>query len=133
MCISKKFNAFFSIAILLFAIGAFAAKPAQADTTNWISPDELTQLTKRMKREHLVPTKIECRGDSRSPSIRKSIELRMTYVPNTADKVWAWYWGIGYESARAYYRRNPGWKEVSVSGFLRPKTGLFVRCGVFQK
>lgn len=85
-----------------------------------------------MENDKLMPTKMECRGDSRSSSVRESMEVRVTYIPNPSNKRWRWGWGANFVAIKNFWGKH-GWSLVSASLFTRPKTGLLVRCGVFHK
>jgi hypothetical protein len=117
---------FFTLAGSLAAGAAAAAE----QSTGWVSSHDALRISRQLKSEGMLPVKIECKGDSRSSFISDSIMLDVTFAPNTEHRPWKWRWGTNLD--RYAHNLSPkGWKLVSKSGFTRPKTGLFVPCGVF--
>lgn len=103
---------------------------SQTQSTGWVTPTELKTFSNRMKAEHMMPIKVACKGDSRSTIIRDSMMINMTFEPNTEHRHWYWKWGSNFGRSKHNLLKK-GWTLVSQSGFTRPKTGLYVPCGVF--
>ncbi|MCD2175592.1 hypothetical protein [Rhizobium sp. C4] len=112
----------------LLPVAAMAA--GQQQSTGWVSADDFKAMSNKMKARGMMPVSIACKGDSGSTIIRESIMLNVTFAPDTDHRPWKWVWGtmMGHYT---HYLVPKGWKLVSQSGFTRPKTGLFVPCGVF--
>ena len=103
---------------------------AAEQSTGWVSSDEALRISRQLKHQGLMPVRIACKGDSSSSFIRDSIMLNITFAPDTDHRPWKWRWGTNM--GRYEHNLSPkGWKLVSKSGFTRPKTGLFVPCGIF--
>jgi hypothetical protein len=109
---------------------AAAMAAGQEQSTGWVSSDDALRLSNQLKKKGLMPVKIECRGGSSSSFIRDSIMLDITFAPDTDHRPWKWRWGTNM-GHYGHYLVPKGWKLVSQSGFTRPKTGLFVPCGIF--
>jgi hypothetical protein len=122
-------------AILLFAISAlplaFLATEAQAQSSGWVTPPKAMEFSRQMKREKMEPTRIACKGDSSHAIIRDSMSIDLDFSPNTNHKKWVWKWGANFGKVK-HDLEAKGWKLTSYSGFTRPKTGLVVRCGIFE-
>ncbi len=121
-------------AIIILAVTALlppaAMSAGQSQSTGWVAPDDAYRLSRSLKYQGLMPVKIECKGDSSSSFIRDSMMINVTFGPNTEHRPWKWRWG--YNFSKYEHKLGPkGWKLVSQSGFTRPKTGLFVPCGIF--
>ncbi|MTH96676.1 hypothetical protein [Roseibium sp. RKSG952] len=62
----------------------FASVPLRAETTGWMTKREYGKYTRQLKKQKLIPTKIECRaGKNGNP-----YEVRLTAKPNTQNKPW---------------------------------------------
>ncbi len=120
----------------LLMIAATALLPAagmaagQEQSTGWVSSGDALKMSHALSARGMMPVHIECKGDSRSSFIRDSIMLNITFAPDTDHRPWKWRWGTNM-GHYAHYLMPKGWKLVSQSGFTRPKTGLFVPCGIF--
>jgi hypothetical protein len=57
--------------------------------------------------------------------------INMEFAPNPGKKAWRWVWGDRYGQTKRSLE-SKGWKQVSGSSFVRSKTGLSVRCGIFH-
>lgn len=102
----------------------------QEQSTGWVNSQDALQLSHKLKAMGMMPVRIACKGDSSSSFIRDSIMLNITFAPDTDHRPWKWRWGTNM-GHYTHYLMPKGWKLVSQSGFTRPKTGLFVPCGVF--
>lgn len=117
------------LSALALPLAAGVAEAAE-QSTGWVNSKDALQLSHQLKARGMMPVRIACKGDSSSSFIRDSIMLNVTFAPDTDHRPWKWRWGTNmghYE----HYLLPKGWKLVSQSGFTRPKTGLFVPCGVF--
>ncbi|HWU65059.1 MAG TPA: hypothetical protein VN112_23815 [Ensifer sp.] len=118
----------FLCATAILPVEAMAAD--QQQSTGWADAHEILRLSRQMKAKGLMPVKIECKEDSSSSFIRDSILVNITFAPDTNHLPWKWVWGTNMGHFE-HYLAPKGWKLVSKSGFTRPKTGLFVPCGIF--
>lgn len=127
-----KSNATKSMAVVfaMSILPAMGATNALADSSGWVTPDNLKKYSDLMKAEQKMPTSIACKGDSSNTVVRDSMQVNITFGPNPDHKKWLWVWGINF-GKKKHDLLPQGWKLVSQSGFVRPTTGLIVRCGVF--
>ena len=129
MRMSPSIKAFLFLAgtVLLTDAGMAAA---QEQSTGWVDSREVLRVSRKFNARGMMPVRIECKEDANSSFISNSIMLNITFAPDTGHRPWKWVWGtdIGHFE---HYLGAKGWKLVSKSGFTRPKTGLFVPCGVF--
>jgi hypothetical protein len=116
-----------SIALLM----CVAVNSARAESTGWITPNELEKVSKEMRSKGMMPVKVACRGDSSSSNVRDSMQINMEWQPNREKRHWHWIWGDQFGRLKHDLEKK-GWKLASSSGFTRPKTGLAVRCGIFH-
>jgi len=119
------------LSLALCSTSTYAA-PAKNEVTGWVTPDEAYSLSVKNTKDGRIGVKMECRGDSRSSSVRESMEIRLTFAPNPSRKRWRWSWGADFVPKKNFYEKH-GWTQVSASSFIRPKTGLLVPCGLFHK
>lgn len=110
---------------------AMLSTNALAESTGWVTPTTIDKVSRSMNQKQLMPVSIKCKGDSKSSSVRASMLINMTFSPNPKRKRWQWVWGSRF-GATKHDLEKKGWKLVSTSSFVRPATGLAVRCGVFH-
>lgn len=120
-----------AIALAVVLCFSVASTNALAEATGWVTPSTIDKISKSMNRKRMMPVSIKCKGDSKSSSVRASMLINMTFSPNPNRKRWRWVWGNRF-GATKHDLQKKGWKLVSTSGFVRPATGLAVRCGVFH-
>ena len=107
------------------------AGPSEAASSGWLHPSDMHRFSHQMSARNMMPVRIACRGDSRTSHVRDSMQMNITFAPNTRGRQWRWVWGSNYASTKRQLERA-GWKLVSSSGFTRPHTGLRVPCGIFH-
>ena len=125
---SKKSLYYF---LFLVVVILLTSSVARAESSGWVHPSALKKFSDQMKAKGLVPVKMACKGDSKSSSIRDSMLINMEFTRLPAKKRWRWAWGRSYGKTK-HNLESKGWKLVSASGFVRPNTGLAVRCGIFH-
>jgi hypothetical protein len=118
---------FFAVVFL-----GIAMTSVHADTSEWMSGYQAYKAWFKQKRHDYTLMAIECRDTGETALDVGKFEYRVT--AQKLDKPVKYLWAIGSSFGRyESIAKKKGYTRVSYSSFRRKKSGLLVRCGVWQK
>ena len=118
--------------VFAFMAAVFAASPAFAGQTGWISGTDWAKKSDELSDQGFLPVKFECR-DTFKPGFDLSAgEVRVTYTQNPKRLDWYWYATSNITTANQEMKEK-GYHPVSVGQFVRKKSGTKAYCALYYK
>ena len=121
-----------SAIILAAGIFAAAATSAKAEETGWLTGYKALSAFRGLERQGFMPVKVQCRDSYKRGLNLWETEYNITVAKRPADRFYHWAVGDSYGRIKVKAEKE-GYRQVSLSQYTRKKSGLTIRCAIWQK
>jgi hypothetical protein len=116
-------------AAVLFSVSAYA------ETTDWLTGNQLKSEARRLGKSGQLATALNCKSGPNGAGAQTGGALfQIVYGPNLSNTKWQWNWGEtgSYKRSSAKLTKQ-GFRRASTSSFVRQVSGLHIICSIWHK
>jgi hypothetical protein len=105
---------------------------ASAEETGWLTGYVALRTFHNFERQGYMPVKVACRDSNKRHLDVGETEYNITLVKKPAGVRYLWAVGASYGQYRLKAAKE-GYRQISIGQYTRKKSGLTVRCAIWQK